>query len=323
MRLLPSRRHRLTLLVITLMLALYLLLVLDTAQIHSRAMFALWNIAHVPLFFLLTVVFDQALSGRHPPALRVWLTLLLPPLLIFAVATEWLQSLTARNPSGRDIAMNVLGIALAVLWLYTRHYLQRAAPRLVLRSIVVLAIAILFIRPMQMLAADWHRQKAFPVLSDFEHWTDTLNWSAGTRSAEQARDGKHALKVVLPEQPLAGASLRYFPRQWHEHACLSLSVYNPQAKALPLSLRVHDNRHRQMGEAYHDRYNQNFNAKPGWNDLQVPLEKIAHAAQTRIISLDEISTVRVFYQGTPTAGTTFYIDAVRLSKETESCQTSR
>lgn len=322
MPLFHSRLHRLTLLVGTMMLALYLLLILDRAQLHSRTLFALWDIAHVPLFFVLTWVFDQALSRRHPRKFGVWLILLWPPLLLFAIGTEWLQSMTDRSPSTRDMLMNVLGMTLATIWLAGRHYLQRRWSQSLARALVVFVFALLIIRPAQMLAADQYRQRAFPILSDFEHWTDALNWSAGTRSDDVAFDGKFALKVDLPSQPLAGASLRYFPGQWHEYRCLHIAIFNPQRSVMPLALRVHDNLHRKMGEAYHDRYNQHVNAKPGWNELRVPLEKIAQAAQTRIISLDEISTVRVFYQGTPETGTTFFIDAVKLEKSAEACQLS-
>lgn len=308
-----GRTHRLSLLVATLLLSLYLLLVLDTIQFHSRAMFALWNIAHVPLFILLTFVFDQALVRHHPRSVYVWLTLLCPPLIMFAIGTEWMQSMTVRQPSVYDALMNILGVCLAVLWLWAKNYCTPNTRRWI-HGLLLLVFLALFVKPAQMSVADYYRVKAFPVLSDFEHWSDPMNWSAGERTKEVAKSGHYSLQVILPAESYSGASLRYFPREWHDYTILYLSVFNPGNAPLPLSLRVHDRQHRKSGEAYNDRYNLNFNAQPGWNDLRIPLEKIAHAAQSRIISLDEINAIRVFYQGIPPDGTVFYIDDVRLEK---------
>ncbi|NQD37088.1 VanZ family protein [Permianibacter sp. IMCC34836] len=308
---LHARRHRLTLLVASLLVALYLLLVQDKIALPNRAAAALWDLAHLPLFFLLTVIFDHSVLKRHPRRAAVWLQLLLPPLVVFAIGTELLQSLTNREPSLGDVITDSVGIGLATLWLASSRYVG-AGWKKMLRGIVFAIAASLLIQPGVLLWADYHIKHNFPMLSDFESIIDSSNWSLGKRSAEQARDGRHSLKIVFPTQLYSGTTLRHFPTDWSAYKTLHLSVFNPGNDTLPLSLRIHDRKHELGEQPYHDRFNYNFAAGPGWTDVQLPINRIASGPRDRKLDLGQLAALRLFYQGLPADGTVVYLDAVYL-----------
>lgn len=306
-----AQRLRLPLLVIGLLAALYLLLIQERVALPNRAAMALWNLAHLPLFFALTLLFDQAIRNRYARRPSLWLQLLLPPLIIFAFGTEWLQALTDRQPSWRDAFTNCAGIALGTIWLGVRRYFRRGAHVVMYGLMALLAVGLL-LRPALFAYVDRHSSTQFPQLSSFESFADSWNWSLGERSALQSRDGQFALHVQLPPLRFAGSTLRHFPSNWLGYGELRLSVFNPGVAPLPLSLRVHDRQHELGRQEYHDRFNYNFSAAPGWTDIVLPLSRIHSGPRERKLDLSAISALRIFYQGTPTAGETFFIDAVAL-----------
>ena len=308
---LQAHRNRLTLLVASLLVALYLLLVQDRAALPNRAAMALWDLAHLPLFFVLTLIFDHSVLKRHPRRVAMWLQLLLPPLVVFAVGTEWLQSLTDRQPSWRDVLTNCTGIGIGTLWLASFRYLPPGW-RLGVRAAVLIIGLSLLVRPGLMLWADYHIKQQFPLLSNFESAIDHENWSLGKRSDEQARDGKYALKIALPAQRYAGTTLRHFPNDWQRYSSLHLAVFNPGKTALPLSLRIHDRHHEAGEQAYYDRFNYNFEAASGWTDVNLPLSRIASGPRDRKLNLQQVAAMRLFFQGTPPDTTLIYLDGVYL-----------
>ena len=306
-----AQRLRLPLLVIGLLAALYLLLIQERVALPNRAAMALWNLAHLPLFFGLTLLFDQAIRHQHARRPSLWLQLLLPPLLIFAFGTEWLQALTDRQPSWRDAFTNCAGIALGTIWLFVCRYRSRGA-QLTMYGLMALLACGLLVRPALFAYVDRHSSVQFPQLSSFESFADSWNWSLGERSNLHSRDGHYSLQVQLPAQRFAGSTLRHFPSNWHGFGELRLSVFNPGTAALPLSLRVHDREHELSRQDYHDRFNYNFSAAPGWTDIALPLNRIRSGPRERQLDLNAVTALRVFYQGTPTAGETFFVDAVSL-----------
>lgn len=307
-----AQRLRLPLLVVGLLAALYLLLIQERVALPNRAAMALWNLAHLPLFFLLTLIFDQAIRNRPVRRLSLWLQLLLPPLVIFAFGTEWLQSLTDRQPSWGDAFVNCAGIALGTLWLGVQRYAGGGWQTLMNIAFALLGLGLL-LRPALLLYADYHSAQQFPLLSSFESFADAKNWSLGERSKAHSRDGAYALQVQLPPLRFAGSTLRHFPANWAGFHKLKLSVFNPGPAPLPLSLRIHDKQHELTRLGYHDRFNYNFSAVPGWTDIVLPLSRIHNGPRERTLDLTAVSALRVFYQGTPSEGQTFFLDAVSLS----------
>lgn len=306
-----AQRFRLPLLVAGLLGALYLLLIQERVALPNRAAMALWNLAHLPLFFALTLIFDNAVLKRRPRQVSVWLQLLLPPLLIFAFGTEWLQSLTDRQPSWLDVLTNCAGIALGTIWLLSRHHASPRSGR-GLRALVLLVGLVMLVQPLRLFYADYHSQRHFPLLSDFESFIDSANWSLGERSNEQVRAGEYALRVKLPALRFAGTTLRHFPGDWSAYQNLHLAVFNPGTAPLPLSLRVHDQQHELADQPYHDRFNYNFSAAPGWTDISLPLSRIASGPRHRKLDLQQVAALRVFYQGNPATETVIYLDSAYL-----------
>lgn len=310
-RIVLDRTLRLTLLSCGVTGALYLLLVQERLDLGSRALQALWDLAHVPLFFVLTVVYDYALTRKRARRVSNWLSLLWPPLLSMAVVTEVLQGYTAREASVRDALMNVVGVLLATLFLYGLRF-ANGKRRLAAWTLSTLSLLPLLWNPLLLSVADWQMRRDFPLLFNGERLADRTLWSRGSIDSGHPHDGEHALKLPLSTQPYSGSSLRHFPHDWRGHTRLKLAVFNPQAEALPLSLRVHDRAHDNGPQKHSDRYNRDFNAAPGWTELDIPLSHIEAAPTSRKLQLGEVSTLRIYYRGTPKQAYVVYVDGVRL-----------
>lgn len=296
----------------SLLLALYLLLVMDLTAFHSRALAALWNRAHVALFVLLTIAFDYTLMRRYPRRPWVWALMLGLPLAVFAIATEILQSFTNRQASIEDVLWDCAGIIATIAFISLLRFTLTRLSRCLLLFIIASLLSITVFSPMMLALADWRNQRDFPLLSNMERFSDRYLWSRGDIVDDYAKDGQYALKVTLQKQLYSGVNLRHFPSNWMGKNALHLSIYNPNQTTLPLSLRVQDGIHDAGPQAYSDRFNQDFNAAHGWTDLVIPLTKIERAPRTRSMNITDMTRLRIFARDDHHAESVFYIDAVYL-----------
>ncbi len=304
---------RLILLSGSLLLALYLLLVVDLAAFHSRALNALWNRAHVGLFVMLTFAFDYTLLRRYPRRALLWSLMLSIPLVLFALITEGLQTLTQRQASVEDVWWDIIGIALAMSLIAAWRFSHNTRQKVFFTGIALALFTATVFSPLMLALADWRNEKDFPLLSNMERFSDHYLWSRGEISDEHAKAGTHALKVALKAELYSGTTLRHMPGDWTQFESLHLSVFNPNADILPLSLRVQDSVHDHSEQVHSDRFNHDFNAKPGWTDLVIPLQKIEKAPRARAMRMNAITRLRIYARDDKHAGSAFYIDEVYLS----------
>lgn len=305
--------QRLLVLVGSLFVAFYLLLVQSQIEFHSLFLTSMWDRAHVFLFIALTFAFDYAMGRHRQRALSVWLRLLVLPLLVLAFATEALQSLTERTASLGDVGFNSIGILIATLLLAIHRYAFSKLNRNLMWLTAALSLAGSLWQPARCLFIDAQAWKDFPVISNMERYTDNEIWNRGEISSEQFREGHAALKVSLKPVAFSGASARHFPADWSHFQRFNISIFNPGSQNLALSLRISDAQHEAGAQPPSDRYEHEFNAVPGWNDLSLSLDKIAHAPRTRLMNMSKIYHIRVYAQTTHTAGDYFYIDNVYLN----------
>jgi hypothetical protein len=90
-------------------------------------------------------------------------------------------------------------------------------------------------------------------------------------------------------------------------------VYNPQAAPLELNCRIHDALHKEHGNGFHDRFNQQFDLQPGWNDLAVFLEKVEQSPRGRRMDMEHVEGFGLFVMQQQ-APLEIVLDHVTLSK---------
>ena len=80
---------------------------------------------------------------------------------------------------------------------------------------------------------------------------------------------------------------------------------------LNITIRIHDHLHTQGEQAYSDRYNQSLVLENGWNTVDISLENVAKAPETRRLDLSRVSSLGGFVTE-QSAPKTIYLDSVKL-----------
>ena len=151
------------------------------------------------------------------------------------------------------------------------------------------------------------------VLFDFE--TDSelsrLNWQCHKwfeRSSDHATSGKYSLRAILPPGKYPGISFREFKEDWSGRNYLKLDVFNPAMEELVFHIRIDD---RKSGWEYANRFDRNFQLKPGMNHISVPLNSLRTNRDPRTLDLRHIKRLIVFIPNN-LEKREIYIDSIRL-----------
>ena len=281
---------------------------------QARSWKALWNLGHVATFVVWTLA---ALSFLPRLAAMPWsrqARWVLGAGAALALLIEGLQSFTAREASLVDVATSLVGALLALA--FASPAITRLAPRR--RRAVRLAAVTLLVASLAPLALalldEALARRQFPVLSDFESPLERARWDSRADFAisdRRARHGHHALRVRFTTERYSTIGMRYFPRDWRGHAWLRFSIYNPQPRALALTLRIHDRRHVRHGMPHGDRFTRRLLLRPGWNDYRVSLAEVRRAPLGREMDLAQMAEL-AFYVSRQPRRVTLYFDHLRL-----------
>ena len=247
----------------------------------DRLLSAWWSAAHVPLFFLVSLLFLSGLKGRHRIAMALFFVVAVPLL-------EWGQVLTGRNLSVTDMALGWAGVG-AAWWVTGRRW------PVVGWLVLVLATVML---PGTVVYDRYEARRAFPVLDDFSspfyagrwwingaeterfRWADGDGWGLRFRTAGEG------------DLPYPGMFMADFEQDWSGKQALWLKLWwMPEEEAERerpgprLIIQIED----YLQAPYADRFQTEFRLAAGWNEWRVPLEGL-QTMSGREMNLDDIAT---------------------------------
>jgi len=279
-----------------------------------RSVGHLWNLGHVALFGLGTLLVLRARNGARPVAPWRHAARILAAAAVLGIASELLQAPFHRSPELADLARDLLGTCLALAFGPPRHWaFGRPALRAV-RAAVLLALTGALAPLVTAGIDEFAAGRQFPVLGDFESRLELGRWagSAGrSLSSEVSQSGQQSLRVGLGTEHYSGIALRYFPGDWGGYRFLRFAIYNPDPTPLALTCRVHDAHHRERGQTYADRFHRRIELRPGWNNVVIPLADVLDAPRGREMDLARIEGLGLFSVALPEPRV-FYLDALRL-----------
>jgi VanZ family protein len=308
-----SRTH----LKIAAALLLAVLLFVGGPGYHSPRSFGrFWNLGHIVLFFLLTDLFLQTRFYQKGARSAGAIWGVLTATLVLGALVELLQARIGRLPAVGDVALDLLGTLLALVFRIKPAAGAARWPQRFLQTAAVLMAAVACVPLAAALLDEYRAAAAFPKLASFETTTELGRWEGGaarTLSGEVFRDGRRSLKISLTRAKYSGVALIHFPRDWRGYEALEFSVFNPGPAPLALTCRVHDRTHIAAGQHYSDRFNRRFRIAAGWNDIRIPLEDIRLAPATRPMDLSRVDGLGLFSVRLPAVATVF-LDRVRLVK---------
>jgi hypothetical protein len=235
------------------------------------------NLGHPVVFWWLTAhLFPAVRRNVAPLGLTYLLTFIVA--VIFAMLTEYAQSLVGRDDSWEDVRSDLLGTLLA-LTLQARRDLQ-AAGRQSWRPLATLAasaLAIVAVFPAAWTSAAYVlRWQAFPLL-----------WSPEALFAQRFSHWKQdAYPGLVIDEPA---------RNWRGYTALQVKVRSLRSTGTEIRIRVHDQQH---NREFLDRYDRAF-VLPDTRErtLTIPLEVIRHGPAARKLDLSAVRGIVIFQEG--------------------------
>ncbi|GMT42808.1 MAG: hypothetical protein IEMM0002_1219 [bacterium] len=281
----------------------------------ARSFRIAWNLGHIFFFFILTLAIIRSSERAFNKPFFKLLFYVLSLSLLFALAIELLQGVFDRIMDMHDVWRDILG-SLAALFFFTPG--RKTFSRNILRAFqVVTALFILmeFVPLAKALTDEAIARRQFPILSGFETPFEMDRWKGDGLAIEReiVRNGKASMKVHLTTEQYSGVQLEYFPPDWRKYRSLKFSIYNSSSEPLRVVARVHDEDHVKNGQPYYDRFNMSFVLSRGWNDLEIPIERIANAPKKRAMNLRFIKGLGIFVMNLPEPWV-IYLDDVMLSE---------
>lgn len=288
--------HRAGLFAVTLIITAAILLGTGLSG-HSRLSHALQDSGHFLIFTPLSLIALWSYRGsRGEPVWQVMLGCLL-----FGILIEAVQHLIGRDPSLKDVLMDLLGIlAGTVLYLgFIRHSFSSG---LTLVAVMVLAMAA-FSQPCYWLGVYQLQANEFPQLLNPDNFF--------TNGLLEANPGGEIRRITLPENwsmppdlglnsciyvsllggRWPGIHMQELESDWRGYESLEVAIYSDQEKDLPLILGIHDRSHNYK---LNDRYSRRLLVHPGYNHFSLPTHEIEHAPKERPMDLWDISDLKVF-----------------------------
>ena len=283
----------------------------------SRSQAQLWNLGHIPFFYLLTLLLIRwpRLQGHSRPV--AW-GMVLALTFLGGVGIEVLQYAANRDPGWLDVGRNMAGVLTALAFTSVAKFRVNRPYRVPIRAVTLLILIGLSGPFLKALVDEITARQQFPVLSDFSTPFELDRWEGPSdRTLVNAVHGRAGRQMKIDLQPglYPGAGMKYLPVDWRDYQTLNLDLYSAGMKPLRLTLRVHDWRHQNVQPAYQfdDRYNYSIMLQPGWNRLSYSLQAIKNAPKDRPMDMARIADVSFFITRLR-APVTLYLDRIYLSR---------
>ena len=226
---------------VLLVVLTFLLFVGGPEHYSSRVYRDIWDLGHIPLFIVLTILLYRLPFIEH----RKWfvqVAIVFSLAMFFAVLSEWLQSGVDRTAELVDVRRDFVGAFIGTLIVFRKSY----GPRKIFPVLVAaaLVLCVFEINPLAKTIIDeYNIYKAGAVLSNLESVFEDERWrgnSEYTLSAEFVDEGAKSLKVVFNTDSYSGITLKYMCRDWRGKNSLYASVFNPEENSLLINIRIND-----------------------------------------------------------------------------------
>jgi len=292
------RLNHANLLVLALFVSVLLAgLFLNIGTSHDRLTAEVMNLAHIPLFFLLTIFLLRVLPGNV--RLLSANIIVLVMVVIFALLSEWLQGKVGRSSSLYDAIYDVVGAVWAII-VVTLLRVKTRGKSVAWLVIFVLVVSVALLRPsFQALVDEYQMRKAFPVLADFSGYFEATRWDAvRAKTSIVKNENKKLLQVEFGEKHYSTVSLQHLVSDWRGYNKLNVVILNQEAYQFPVTLRIHDRLHRRNGYHFADRFSKKLALLPGKNHISLLLSDIQNLPDKRQMNLAEVVDLSIFtYNG--------------------------
>lgn len=276
---------------------------------------ALWNWGHLLLFALVTCYALFFVSGMQNQSLYKQALIVFIITLVLGVGVElWQYVFQNGEPDVNDVIRDFLGSA--TVFLFIKSFKKKKRLAMVFR-LLILVLLVREMLPVAYAASDEiQAYREFPLLADFESQLELSRWQGDavrSLSRKHAFHSGNALRVELSTARYSSLSLEHFPGDWSAYEKLVFHIYNPDSLVLKLTCRIHDKQHEKNGYPYADRFHKEITLQPGWNPVQIDLQEVKLAPESREMNMHSIQNFMLFSSSLPKKRI-LYIDDIYLKK---------
>lgn len=260
-----------------------------------RSLKELWNLGHF-FFFIIFILVQDSYWCSMQRSIFFRMVAALITVSFVGLGTELLQlNIDDRFFSWRDVGMDLMGVATALLWRAGRRLPRLQATLTAVVSIIIVCVSCV---PLGRVVLDEYRSaRDFPLLAGFESRMELGRWASDRVELSKVTmprvQGNSSARITLTTDKYSGVALKYFPGDWRGRRALAFHVFNP-GQPVTLHYRVHDALHRGEMQTYYDRYNGRSLLTEGWNEIVIPLTDIISAPKGRPMDVTKIRGFGVF-----------------------------
>lgn len=222
---------------------------------------------------------------------------------LLGLGTELMQISLPRDANLEDVRTDLLGawIGLAAFAVFDARL--RTLGRIGLPLSGLIPFFVLAVPLVTCIQAYARRQAAFPTLADYRlSYDDYFLQAQGTSRAHTILPqtwagftGEGAMRISFGTSAWPGLHFAEPAPNWRGYETLVIDVTNPNPKALPLGIRIHD-------RAHNNQYSDRFNAQVELDPLQrsvvrLPISDISSAPRNRDLDIEEVSGLILFVSG--------------------------
>ncbi|QCF26815.1 succinyl-CoA synthetase subunit beta [Hydrocarboniclastica marina] len=268
---------------------------------------ASWDLGHI-LFFALFTLSYQLLRGVGGARQAIGVSI---AVLILGMMIEALQSFIGREVSWADVMGNLTGAWLVMAWRQSTRC-TTTGRRVVIwlcRGISLLLLVAYLLPVISQAHQQTRLAIQFPLLTDFADPASIRNWTGDVKLAHNfGPRAAPGMAIMLDTGRYSGAFLNRLHGDWSAYRQLNLSLFNPDATTVSLTLRINDLQHDRGSNAYNDRFNQTITLQPGWNRYEIQLEDVASAPSSRLMDMTRIRRLGLFTSKVQVPRTVFLTD---------------
>jgi hypothetical protein len=280
------------------------LVVFSPAPGQSRAMSALHDFAHAPVFgavcwFTLAWLRGHWLERRFSVGVQYAVAILIA--IVLGLVTEAAQRLAGGDSSWLDLGADALGaMAFAALFaVFDRRVTSR--PLKIGGAVLGIAALVWHTLPAVTMASLYQRRNAnFPELfdaSDHRPHAFMLPVNAEIHSSALPSDfarypGEQATRILFARGTWPALQLLEPYADWRGYSSLAIDVTNPDEQAMQVTVRVQDEQH---NNEHADRFNRSFQIPARTRTvIAIPLAAIRAAPKGRELDMSRIENVVIF-----------------------------
>jgi hypothetical protein len=258
--------------------ALILILSIPIPPHQGRFIVDLLDAGHAPLFGVASLLLLQLGPRERKGTLREYLFVLLMALAL-GILTELAQRAEGGDAELKDVIGDLFGAAAFLLFHWTLCHRGSAGSRWVLRLVSLALLAAIFTPPVISGMADFHRNRVFPVILDFDSaWDasrcrpdDAILEVTPAPPASGKPAGNRMGRVTFEPVRLSAFVINEPYPDWSGYNHFAFTVYSELPGPVQLNLTI-------LGRYSRDRNSGHFQERltinPGINAIRIPLPSI-------------------------------------------------